>query len=110
MENKQPYDLSAAIKETYKAEPLKTNLVLTVTNKLFAKKQAKIAAGDKLLQILFYGLIISAAIYCLFYLVSAASLAIILVFVFFAGGFLWISFREMSFYRMKTFNRIADSV
>ena len=108
MENKEPYDLSEAIKKTYQAEPLKTDLAFAVTIKLFAKKKAPIA--DKLLHILFYCLIISAASYCLYYLVSAASFAIIMLFLLVAGGFLWVAFREMNFYKMKSFHRAADPV
>lgn len=98
MENKQQYDLSEAIKKAYQAEPLKIDLGFAVTNKLFAKKKEAI---DKWLQVLLYCIIISAALVGLYYLVSLASIDILLLFLLFAAGFLWISLRELNFYKVK---------
>jgi hypothetical protein len=101
VKNKESYDLSEAIKNTYRTEPLKTNLSLSVAEKVFAGKPAPPAFTDRLLPILFYILFVSGAGYSLYYLVSAAPAGLLILFLLFAAGYWWISMREIKFFNNR---------
>ena len=99
MENKQQYDLSEAVKQTYRVSPLKTDLSATVTRKVLAVKPAAPAFADNVLQLLLYVIAGLSALFILFYLFSAASFAVLILSGLSIGGYLWISLREIRYFK-----------
>ena len=99
MENKQRYDLSEAVKQTYSVSPLKTDLAATVTRKVLAGKSAAPAFADSMLQLSLYVIAGLTALFILYYLFSAANFALLVVAGVFIAGYLWISLREIRYYK-----------
>lgn len=100
MENKEQHDLSEAIKQTYRVSPLKTDLSATVKRKVLAgRPAAPIAFTDKMLQLLLFIIAGSTALFILYYLFNAASFAVLLTAGIFIGAYLWISLREINYYK-----------
>ena len=102
MDNKKQYDLSEAVKQTYRVSPLKTDLAATVTRKVLAGKPAAPAFADNMLQLLLYIIAGLSALFILFYLFSAASLGVLILSGLFIAGYLWISLREIKYYKTDT--------
>ena len=99
MENKQQYDLSEAVKQTYRVSPLKTDLSAIVTRKVLAGKAPVPAFTDNMLQLLLYVIAGLSALFILFYLFSAASFAVLILSGLSIAGYIWISLREIKFYK-----------
>ena len=99
MDNKQQYDLSEAVKQTYRVSPLKTDLSAIVTRKVLAVKPAVPAFADNVLQLLLYIIAGVTALFILYYLFNAASFAVLILAGLFIAGYLWISLREIKYYK-----------
>ena len=99
MENKQQYDLSEAVKQTYRVSPLKTDLSATITKKVFAGKPAAPVFTDNILQLLLFLIAGLSALFILYYLFSAASFAVLILSGLFIAAYLWISLREINYYK-----------
>ena len=103
MDNKKQFDLSEAVKQTYRVSPLKTDLSASVTRKLLAGKPTAPAFTDNILQLLLFVIAGFTALFILYYLFNAASFAVLIIAGVFIAGYLWISLREINYYKADFF-------
>lgn len=103
MKDNEQYRLDEAIKNFYKAEPLKIDLSKTVANKVFAKKKETSFVFDKVLFFIGCLIAVGAVIYC-FSLFGKLSMPFVMLSLILIVCFFVLSLKEYSVLSKKVLN------